>query len=506
MVRSPDTTDGPPAPGGGDKPDPGRASFLRLPSRLALTGIRTRMLVGFVAMLAIATVASIVVARQVLQSRLHDRVDDDLSQEVNELRRIAAGNDPATGLPFGKNVGRVFRVYFSQSSPSTGEAVLTFVNGAPFLRSRPVHPTYRLDHDTRLVAHLRSLQAPERGSLDTPAGRVEYLSVPLEREGRVQGSFVVVQFSDVLQHPFDEAFIATGVVGLAVLLIGSLLAWGVAESVLRPVRSLTQTARGISETDLTQRIEVRGHDELAGLAATFNAMLDRLERTLSSQRHFLDDAGHELRTPITIVRGHLELLEDDPQERRTTLALVMDELDRMSRMVNDLILLSKAERPDFLKLEPVDVAELTGELLIKASALGTRAWLLDARAAGVVVIDRQRLTQALVQLAQNAVEHTEDGDGISLGSAIDGVEVRFWVRDEGPGISQDDQVTIFDRFEQRGAGGHGSGSGLGLSIVRAIAEAHGGRVELRSDLGEGALFTIVVPVGGPPNARRKKAT
>ena len=94
---------------------------------------------------------------------------------------------------------------------------------------------------------------------------------------------------------------------------------------------------------------MRGHDELAGLAATFNAMLDRLERTMSSQRRFLDDAGHELRTPITIIRGHLELLEDDPEEREATRALLLDELDRMGRMVNELILLAKAERPDFLQ-------------------------------------------------------------------------------------------------------------------------------------------------------------
>ena len=503
MTTSTDTTDGPSASGGGDKPDSGRSPFLRLPSRLALTGIRTRILVGFVVMLGIATVASVVVAREVLQSRLHDRIDDDLPQEVNELRRIAAGNDPATGLPFGKNVRRIFRVYFSQNSPSPGEAVLTFVNGGPFLRSRPVHTSYRLDHDARLVAHLKSLQDPERGSVETPAGRVEYLSIPLKRDGRVLGSFVVVQFSEVLQHPFDEAVVATGVVGLAVLLIGSLLAWLMADSVLRPVRSLTQTARAISETDLTQRIEVRGQDELAGLAVTFNAMLDRLERTLSSQRRFLDDAGHELRTPITIIRGHLELLEDDPAERETTRALLLDELDRMSRMVNELILLAKAERPDFLKLEPVDVSGLTGELLTKASALAERDWLLDAHADAVIVADRQRLTQALAQLAQNAVDHTEEGDKISFGSAIEGAVARFWVHDEGTGIAQADRATIFDRFEQRGAGKHGSGSGLGLSIVRAIAEAHGGRVELQSDVGRGAKFTIVIPVGGPPHSRRK---
>ena len=479
-----------------------RTSFFHLPSRLALTGIRTRILAGFVVMLALATLASVVVARQVLQSRLHVRIGGDLAQEANELRRIAAGNDPATGAPFGEDVGRIFEVYFSQNSPSAGEAVLTFVDGRPFLRSRPVHPTYRLDEDARLVSRLKRLRAPARGSADTPAGSIEYLSIPLKRDGRILGSFVVVQFRDVLEHPFDDAVVVTGVVGLAVLLIGSLLAWRMAEGVMRPVASLTQTARSISETDLTQRIEVRGHDELAGLAATLNAMLDRLERTLTGQRAFLDDVGHELRTPITIVRGHLELLEDDPDERRETLALVMDELDRMSRMVNDLILLSKSERPDFLELGPVEVSRLTDELLTKASPIGTREWLLESQAVGVVVCDRHRLTQALMQLAQNAVDHTEDGDAIRLGSSIEGSDARFWVRDQGTGIAPADQATIFDRFEQRGGRRRGGGSGLGLSIVRVIAEAHGGRVEVRSDLGEGALFTIVVPVGGPQRPRR----
>ena len=500
MTTSTDTSDRPGASEGGVKPDSGRASFLRLPSRLALASIRTRILVGFVVMLAIATVASVVVARGVLQARLHERIDADLSQEVKVLRRIAAGKDPATARAFGQNVERIFRVYFNQSSPSTGETVLTFVKGSPFLRSRSLSVSYRLDRDAPLVSHWKGLAEPERGSVDTPAGRVEYLAVPMKGDDRVLGTFVVAAFTDVLQHPYNDAVLAMGVVGLAVLLVGSLLAWRMADSVLRPVRSLTQTAQGISETDLTQRIEVRGHDELAGLASTLNAMLDRLERTLSSQRRFLDDAGHELRTPITIVRGHLELLEGDPRERRETLALVMDELDRMSRMVNELILLAKAERPDFLKLESVEVSGLTDELLAKASALGARDWLLDTRGDGVVVVDRQRLTQALEQLAQNAVEQTHEGDKVSLGSLVEDGEARFWVRDEGLGIAPADQAKIFDRFERRGTRMLSGSSGLGLSIVRAIAEAHGGRVELRSERGEGAQFTIIVPVGGPHHA------
>ena len=246
MAKSKDATDRAHAPEDAGEPGSRRRSFVRLPSRLALASIRTRILVGFVVMLAIATLASVVVAREVLQIRLHERIDADLAQQVSDLRKIAVGNDPATGRPFGKNVRRIFRVYFSQNSPAKGETVLTFVNGSPFLRSRPVHASYRLDHDAPLVARLARFQDTRRGSFDTPAGRVEYLSVPLKGGGRVLGSFVVAHFGDVLWHPFGEAVLATGIVGLAVLLVGSLLAWRMADSVLRPVRSLTQTAQAIS--------------------------------------------------------------------------------------------------------------------------------------------------------------------------------------------------------------------------------------------------------------------
>jgi signal transduction histidine kinase len=475
-------------------------SRFRLSSQPTVAGIRTRILVVFVGLLALATVSSVLVARAVLYSRLDERIDDDLTQEGAELRRLAGGVDPTTGRPFGGDVERVFTAYFERNAPSRGEVVLTFVDGEPFLRSRELQ-SYRLDQDEELVAHWGGITEPERGALESPAGHVDYLAVPLTSGDRVLGVFVVAQFRQLLQGPFDDAIRATGAVGVAILLIGSLLAWFVAESLLRPVRSFTHTAHAISESDLTQRIEVRGHDELAELATTFNAMLDRLELAFAGQRRFLDDAGHELRTPITIVRGHLELLDDGPEERAATLELVMDELDRMSRMVNDLLVLAKAEQPDFLRLGQVDVAELTDELPTKASALAPREWVLESRGQGVIRADRQRLTQALMQLAENAADHTREGDTITLGSGVEDGEARFWVRDEGPGIAPADQQAVFERFARRGSDRRESGAGLGLPIVRAIAEAHGGRVELRSSPGTGALFTVAVPVEGPPADR-----
>jgi signal transduction histidine kinase len=225
-------------------------------------------------------------------------------------------------------------------------------------------------------------------------------------------------------------------------------------------------------------------------------MLDRLESAFATQRRFLDDAGHELRTPITIVRGHLELMGDQPDERRETLALVIDELDRMSRLVDDVLTLAKAERPDFLDRETVDVAALTREIHAKAAAIAPRDWRLAGTGRGVIVADRQRLTQALVQLAQNAVQHTGEGDAIALSSSVAAGRARFCVRDWGPGVPAADRERIFERFGRRAAARR-EGAGLGLAIVRAIAEAHGGRVELESAPGQGATFTVEVPVDPP---------
>ena len=471
-----------------------------LPGRWALASIRVRILVGFVGMLAVATIASVLVAREVIYSRLDEQIGQELVQEASELRRLAAGTDPATGDPFGDDVRRIFQVFFERNTPSRSEALLTFVNGEPFLRSRQVVP-YSLHQDPELVAHWGTLTQNERGDVSTPAGRVDYLAVPLKSGDRVLGVFVVAVFRELEQGPFDDAITATIAVGLAVLLIGSLLAWGVAESVLRPVRAVTNNARAITETDLSRRIDVRGHDEVAELGATFNATLDRLESAFTAQRRFLDDAGHELKTPLTIVSGHLELLGDEPEEREATLALVLDELDRMGRIVNDLLVLANAEAPDFLHLETVDVGVLTEELHTKVAALAPRRWTLDSRGRGLVIADRQRVTQALMQLAENAAKHTDEGDEIAVGSLVENGEARFWIRDEGEGIAVEEQERVFARFSRGSGASRGDGSGLGLSIVQAIAQAHHGRIELASREGAGSTFTLVVPVDQPQEAR-----
>jgi signal transduction histidine kinase len=208
----------------------------------------------------------------------------------------------------------------------------------------------------------------------------------------------------------------------------------------------------------------------------------------------VDDAGHELRTPITVIRGQLELLSDDPVERKETIDLVTDELDRMSRIVEDLLVLARSEQPDFIETHPIDLAEFLEELSVKASALSGREITVIASTPGVFEGDRQRLTQAVMNLTRNAFEHGPPGVEVGIGGMIDGAATCIWVRDNGPGIPPDVQERLFERF-YRGRQGRRStqGAGLGLAIVRAIAEGHGGTVELESG-SAGTTFMIVLPV------------
>ena len=231
------------------------------------------------------------------------------------------------------------------------------------------------------------------------------------------------------------------------------------------------------------------------MARSFNAMLDRLETVFRSQREFVQDASHELRDPLTICRGHLELLDDDPEERQQTIALVLDELDRMG---TDRRRPPAPRRGRAAGLPAAGVRSTSRpfahELLARRARSRRGSWRIDHGRRGTILADRHRLTEAVMNLAHNAVQHTGPSDTIAIGDGADADEARIWVRDTGTGISVSDQARIFDRFT-RGRGAHRRyrGGGLGLAIVKAIAEAHGGRVELESRLGEGSTFTIVAP-------------
>lgn len=456
--------------------------------------------------MSLSVVLSILLIRQSLYTRVEERVEGSLAQEVEEFRRLAGGQDPATGQPFGDDVTAIFNVFLSRNVPNDDEFFLALLNGR-FYSSSPRALPELIRPNSKLVKGWTQLTQPEQGKQVTSAGtllyivepvRIVYRAEPIRTKEAKRAVFVVVHTTVGEREEVNEAITVVIQVTLVVLTAASILAWIAAGRVLAPLRILTETARSITESDLTRRIPVKSSDEIAELATTFNEMLDRLQSSFSSQRNFLDDVGHELRTPITIVRGHLELLSDDPEEQRETVELVTDELDRMSRFVEDLLLLAKTEQPNFLTLETLEIGLLMEELYAKAKALAFRDWRLEDRGSGRIVADRQRITQAIMNLAQNATQHTTEGDVIAFGSELTNNNVSFWVRDTGAGVSLSDQKQIFERFA-RGSSGHRSeGAGLGLSIVHAIAEAHGGRVELRSQPGIGSTFTLVLPLKSLP--------
>ena len=445
-------------------------------------------------------VVVLVTARNLLMRDVDVRANADIEQEADEFRRFAAeGVDPTTTAPF-ESVERLLEVYLARQSPAAGEVMLGLVADRVVTQPDGIVPD-SLTRDPEVLPSLRTA-SDTAGVLNTEAGEVRWGRVAVDNPGGEDGTFLVTVFTRGGQDLVDRTMGTIAAVGGVGLLLTTGVAYLVAGRILAPVRTLRAVAAEIGETDLTARVPVDGRDDIADLAETFNAMLDRLEHAYTTQRQFVDDAGHELRTPITIVRGHLELLPDDLEERRRTLALVDSELDRMGRIVSDLLMLAKAEQPDFVVPKETEVAGLLLDVESKVQTLGDRGWLLMEVAEGTCRLDAQRITQAMVQLASNAVGHTETGSRIRLGSRFvgDGTARVFsvWIADDGPGVSPEDAPKIFERFHRgrpsdQAPATHRSGAGLGLAIVRAIADAHGGSAWVRSAPGQGATFGLDVP-------------
>jgi two-component system, OmpR family, sensor kinase len=487
----------PPAPPGDVRPQQPREE--RQDWYRAIRSVRTRILASYVVLLALSGLVALFGIRQLLFSQLEERVQESLEQEVREFDQLAAvGDNPETNKPF-TSVQELLNLYLARNVPSQEEALIGFVQGEFYRSALSQFPFDRLPFEELADWEARSSAVPgdpdlATGEFDTTLGKAYFRARRIRLEDS-NGLLIVTILPAAELQDIDDLQTYGGAVALGILVLASALAWFIAGRVLAPVRLLTETAHSISESDLTQRIEIRGTGEAAEMARSFNSMLDRLESVFQSQREFIQDASHELRDPLTICRGHLELLGDDPEERRATTALVLDELDRIGRIVDDLQLLAEAEHPDFLRREWIDLELLTHELLAKATAMAPRRWGLDGIASRMILADRQRLTEAVMNLAHNAVQHTVSHDSIAIGASADAGEIRIWVRDTGSGISQEDQQVIFERFK-RGSDAHRRyrGGGLGLAIVKTVAEAHGGHVELESRLGEGSKFTMVIPV------------
>ncbi len=296
------------------------------------------------------------------------------------------------------------------------------------------------------------------------------------------------------------AFLLWG--GLIAVVIGLIMTFFLSRRILAPVRVLSSAAHRLGQGDFSQRVEVADKGELGELARTFNSMATDLERAEQLRRNMVADVAHELRTPLSNLRGYLEAARDGvvtPDAK--TIRLLDEEASLLSRLVNDLQELSLAEAGELkMVIEPQDITEL-----INQTAEATRE---QAKAKGIslsidlpeklpaVSIDSQRIAQVLGNLLENALAHTASGDSITVAAGRQDEWVEVSVSDTGKGIAEEELPNIFERFyrvdksRSRATGG----SGMGLTIARRLVEAHGGRITARSEPGKGSRFSFTLPV------------
>ena len=478
---------------------------LRVPGRLAGPGRGARSVAGrILGSMVLLSLLTLLVAGGtsygILRSQAAARIDDALSRTVSEFRVLSASSvDPATGAPFVRAEDLVY-VAMQRTLPAANEGMMAL--GPTDVRwVAPESVALRPEEDRQLLDGLLAEAAPERVvlrtlSTGTTTYRLAVIPVQLADDAAAMRYVVTFDLSAELAA-LGRTHLVFLAAGLAALALSAVLGWMLVARLLAPLRELRRTAEAISEHDLGQRLEVRGNDDLADLSTTFNHMLDRLGNALRSQRQLLDDVGHELRTPITIVQGHLELQDAaDPHDVEQTRAIALDELDRMGLLVDDLVMLAKADRSDFVAPAPVELDVLIDDVVDKARGLGDRRWIVERRAHGTAELDPRRIEQAMLQLCQNAVKFSAAGSTVALGCGLHGRTVRLSVRDEGIGILPEDRAAIFDRFARGSNGRRADGSGLGLTIVRAIAAAHGGTAGVESQPGAGSTFFIDLPLRG----------
>lgn len=419
-------------------------------------------------------------------------IDDRLATQVAILDALAEEAGPAPS-----SVEELLRDAVQRLVPAANEASVAVIDGVPRFGPSDTAGFELADEQAfidRVVAETASAGGPVTGTALTDRGSLRYIAIPVTIPGDDEvGVYVRAVDLEAELAPVSAAMTTYGIAAIVVLIAMGFVGWFVTGRLLSPIRHLRETADSITLTDLSPRLSAEGNDDIADLSRTVNSMLDRLEGSVDVQRQLLDDVRHELKTPITIVRGHLELMDPtDVTDVRSARSLGIAELDRMTRLVEDIDVLAAVEGGSFAteRLELRALTQRVGELV---SVIPGHRWSVESAARAQLVGDHDRLVQAWLQLAENAAKYTPDGTPIEIGSGFDAAGARLWVRDHGAGIPPAVRHRIFRRFDRAHGKRTVGGSGLGLAIVDAIAKAHGGHCAVTDTPGGGATFTIHLP-------------
>ena len=424
--------------------------------------------------------------RRHLDSALEERLVATVDSFRNGPARILEGPD---------ELAAVARDWLSGSAFPRTEAVAIATAEGKVLTAAGGLDVDRLEGWAGLLASTEA----RWWDLQGPGGSVRALTTPLILDGVHEGTIVVAASRaadrDTLSALLSGIAWASGLGLLFATLLGVLAV----RRTLRPLRRMAEEVEEIEKSgDLSRRVRSSGpRDEVGRLAEAFDGMLARLEDAFSSQRRFLSDASHELRTPLQVARGQLEFLEETVRdaEGRRSVAVATEELERMRRIVEDLLLLARLDEGMPLARQPVEVELVAREALLRGMQLERREHSVEIPEGLTVLADQERLLQVLTNLVTNAIRHGGDRASITIRGERDDGWVVVSVADTGPGIPPEELPRVFERL-YRGSGartGSPGGAGLGLAIAASLTRAMGGEIDVRSVVGEGTTFTLRLP-------------
>jgi two-component system, OmpR family, sensor kinase len=469
-----------------------------------LGGLRLRLAVVISVVSVAVLAASFYALHESTGNALQHRIDGELSEQWSEFV-IAVG--PGTRTVDKASLERRARRFLvaQRYHPRSRIFAIEVANGPVVTNERGV---VGREEERERQDDGPNEELGESGLLDAPVGlatvagretgRLRVLTEPIEAGSLRLGTFRVadpLEPVDEAQSELSDAFVAVGLVAILIsIAIGGLAA----TVVTRPLRRMAAVASRVEAGELARRSGLGGRrDEVGVLAHAFDRMLDRLEQSFRRQRNFVSDASHELRTPLTVLRGQLELLEHDrdAEGRLREIRTALRELDRMNRLVDDMLTLAAAESTDIVQLEPIDLPGFMQDLQRDLPLLGERDYRVEGPSSGVLEADPERLAQVLRNLARNSISVTQPGEIITINATPNDGRVEFTVADNGPGIPPAELDRIFDRFHRTDTGRNRrrGGTGLGLAIARALVEAHDGRIWAESEPGAGATVRFELP-------------